>query len=42
MVIDKELLDELTSHAKQNPRLRQAYDLRNSIDDKSQRMVTIR
>ena len=39
MVIDKELLDELTSHAKQNPRLRQAYDLRNSIDDKSQRML---
>ena len=39
MVIDKELLDELTRHAKQNPRLRQAYDLRNSIDDKSQRML---
>lgn len=39
MVIDKELLDELTSQAKQNPRLRQAYDLRNSIDDKSQRML---
>lgn len=39
MVIDKELLDELTSHAKQNPRLRQAYDLRNSISDKSQRML---
>lgn len=39
MVIDKELLDELTRQAKQNPRLRQAYDLRNSIDDKSQRML---
>lgn len=39
MVIDKELLDELTSLAKQTPRLRQAYDLRNSIDDKSQRML---
>lgn len=39
MVIDKELLDELTSQAKQKPRLRQAYDLRNSIDDKSQRML---
>ena len=39
MVIDKKLLDELTSQAKQNPRLRQAYDLRNSIDDKSQRML---
>lgn len=39
MVIDKELLDELTRQAKQNHRLRQAYDLRNSIDDKSQRML---
>ena len=39
MVIDKELLDELTRQAKQNPRLRQAYDLRNCIADKSQRML---
>lgn len=39
MVIDKELLDELTRQAKQSPRLRQAYDLRNCIADKSQRML---
>lgn len=39
MIIDQQLLDDLTSQAKQNSRLRQAYDLRNSADDKSQRML---
>lgn len=39
MIIDNKLLDELTIHAKQNPRLRQAYDLRNSVNDMSQRML---
>jgi cupin fold WbuC family metalloprotein len=39
MVIKKEVLDELTEHAKANPRLRQAMDLRNSSEDGSQRML---
>lgn len=39
MVITKELLDELTEKAKVNPRLRCNFDLRNSADDRSQRML---
>lgn len=39
MIIDKQLLDNLTLQAKHNPRLRQAYDLRNSTNDQSQRML---
>ena len=39
MVIDKKILDELTRQAKENPRLRQAMDLRNSPEDGSQRML---
>ena len=39
MVIDKELLDNLSAQAKINPRLRQSFDLRNSAEDKSQRML---
>lgn len=39
MVIDKILLDELSAKAKENPRLRQAMDLRNSPEDLSQRML---
>ena len=39
MKIDKELLDELTAQAKVNPRLRQAYDLRTTPDDNSQRIL---
>lgn len=39
MIIDKELLDNLTAQAKNNPRLRHAMDLRNSSEDKSQRML---
>lgn len=39
MVITKEILDELTEKAKANPRLRYNLDLRNSTDDKSQRML---
>jgi len=39
MVITKEILDELTAKAKENPRLRQSLDLRNSADDQSQRML---
>lgn len=39
MIIDKQLLDTLSSQAKASPRLRQAYDLRNSEEDNSQRML---
>lgn len=39
MIIDQKLLDELTAQAKANPRLRQAYDLRTTSEDKSQRML---
>lgn len=39
MVITQALLDNLTEQAKANPRLRQSYDLRNSADDNSQRML---
>lgn len=39
MQIDQKLLDELTEQAKASPRLRMNYDLRDSIDDKSQRML---
>ena len=39
MKIDKSLLDTLSSQAKASPRLRQAYDLRNTPEDNSQRML---
>ncbi len=39
MVVKNILLDELTAKAKENPRLRQSMDLRNSPEDMSQRML---
>ena len=39
MIIDKIFLDKLTEEAKDNPRLRMFYDLRNSSEDHSQRML---
>ena len=39
MKITQTLLDILTEQAKANPRLRQSYDLRNSAEDDSQRML---
>lgn len=39
MIIDNKILDELSVKAKENPRLRQSMDLRNSAEDKSQRML---
>ena len=39
MLLDQELLNTLTAQAKANPRLRQNYDLRNSENDHSQRML---
>ena len=39
MIIDKKLLDVLSAQAKSNPRLRQSFDLRNTPEDNSQRML---
>ena len=39
MVINQSLLNQLTEQAKASPRLRMNYDLRNSEDDGSQRML---
>ena len=39
MVITKEMLDELSAQAKASERLRCNLDLRNSADDKSQRLL---
>ena len=39
MVIDKLLLDKLTEQAKSSPRLRANFDLRNTPEDSSQRML---
>ena len=39
MVIDNNVLDELTRRAKNSPRLRMNMDLRNSPEDQSQRML---
>ena len=39
MEINKELLDGLLAEAKENPRLRQNFDLRTSSADTSQRML---
>ena len=39
MIIDQQLLDNLSTQAKANPRLRQNYDLRTSPSDGSQRML---
>lgn len=39
MKIDSALLDSLTAQAKANPRLRQAYDLRTTPEDNSQRIL---
>ncbi len=39
MIITKEILVELSAKAKENPRLRQSMDLRNTPEDLSQRML---
>ena len=39
MVITQAILDQLTEQAKASPRLRMNYDLRNSENDGSQRML---
>ena len=39
MIINQEVLDELTAQAKASPRLRMNLDLRNGPEDGSQRML---
>lgn len=39
MEINKDLIDKLFDVAKENPRLRQNFDLRTSAEDSSQRML---
>ena len=39
MIIDSKILDTLTAQAKASPRLRMNYDLRDSAQDGSQRML---
>lgn len=39
MKIDNQLLDTLSTQAKANPRLRQAFDLRATPEDQSQRIL---
>ena len=39
MVVDKQILDDLTAKAKESLRLRCNLDMRNSADDQSQRML---
>ncbi len=39
MIIDNNILDELSAQAKASPRLRMNYDLRNSDSEGSQRML---
>ena len=39
MIVDKKLMDDLFAQAKANPRLRQAFDLRTTPEDQSQRIL---
>ena len=39
MKITQEILDDLTAKAKESPRLRMNLDLRDSVEDNSQRML---
>ena len=39
MIIDQKLLDELLVEAKESPRLRTVMDLRDTVNDQSQRML---
>ena len=41
MIINNQLLDEILAKAEASPRLRMNMDLRNSDEDKSQRMLNV-
>ena len=39
MILNIKLMDDLSAQAKENPRLRQAFDLRTTPNDSSQRIL---
>lgn len=39
MIIDQKLMDSLSQKAKESPRMRQAFDLRTTPNDSSQRIL---
>lgn len=39
MILDKKLMEDLSQQAKESPRLRQAFDLRTTSNDSSQRIL---
>ena len=39
MIIDQKIMDSLSQQAKESPRLRQAFDLRTTPNDSSQRIL---
>ena len=39
MIIDQKIMDSLSQQAKESPRLRQAFDLRTTPEDQSQRIL---
>ena len=39
MILDKKLMEDLSQQAKESPRLRQAFDLRTTPNDSSQRIL---
>lgn len=39
MILDQKLMEDLSQQAKENPRLRQAFDLRTTPEDHSQRIL---
>ena len=39
MILNKKLMDDLSAQAKESPRLRQAFDLRTTPNDSSQRIL---
>ncbi len=41
MILDKELFEQIAKEAAANPRLRKAYDLRDSEDENDQRMLNV-
>lgn len=41
MIINEELLDKVTAEAKESPRLRMNYNLHDSLDAKSQRLINV-
>ena len=39
MILNKKLMDDISAQAKESPRLRQAFDLRTTPEDQSQRIL---